>query len=138
MSRPQKYVHLHVTLLGTTRERASPAFFGLDEGAEVPGTILTTGYTARHNPGTAPARFQSITWHGETYPGSGEYVVKIFSMTYIKDKILRNLLGGEDPTWIVRKEWNSYPKLSVIASYAPVEPAKGLQYLASLEPWVST
>jgi prenylcysteine oxidase/farnesylcysteine lyase len=64
-------------------------------------------------------------------------VVKIFSRQYIKDKILHDLIG-EEPTWLLRKEWYSYPVLDTISSYAPVEPVKGVQYLAALEPWVST
>ncbi|EIW73268.1 hypothetical protein M231_03632 [Tremella mesenterica] len=132
----QKYVHLHVTLIGTTRRHASPEFFGLPSTTTIPSTILTTGHTSR-NDNTPPPLFQSITWHGETAPGSGEYVVKIFSLTYLKESILSELLG-EEPTWVLRKEWDSYPKLKVTATYAPVEPMRGLQYLAALEPWVST
>ena len=135
--RRQKYVHLHVTLLTTTQPHPLPSFFGLPDDTIIPTTILTTGLTSRSESAHPPPRFQSITWHGETFSGSGEYVVKIFSTTYVKDQILRNLIG-EEPTWLLRKEWSSYPELRPISTYAPVEPVKGLQYLAALEPWVST
>jgi hypothetical protein len=124
-------VHLHVTLLTTTRAAPQPAFFGLPEGASMPTTILTTGTGAR------PPAFQSITWHGETAPGSGEHVVKIFSRAAVPDATLRALLG-EEPGWLLRKEWDSYPVLAPTQSFAPVEPVRGVQYLAAMEPWVST
>lgn len=87
--------------------------------------------------GGPPPRFQSISWHGETIKGSGEYVVKVFSLTYLNDEFLEELIG-EKPSWVLRKEWDSYPKLRPIRTYAPVEPYKGFHYLAALEPWVST
>jgi len=126
-----------VTLFTTTRPHALPSFFGLADSATIPTTILTTGYTARTSAGVPPPRFQSVTWHGETAPGSGEYVVKIFSVTYVTDRFITELIG-EEPGWLLRKEWDSYPVLKPIASYAEVEPVKGVQYLAALEPWVST
>jgi len=130
------YVHLHVTLLTTTRSSPLPSFFHLPDSASVPNTILTTGLTSRQT-GKPPPRFQSITWHGETFLGSGEWVVKIFSLTRVNDRFIRALIG-EDPTWLLRKEWDSYPLLKPVASYAPVEPVKGVQYLAAQEEWVST
>jgi len=63
--------------------------------------------------------------------------VKIFSIMYLKDKILREVIG-EEPGWVLRKAWDSYPVLSPTASYPPMEPVKGMQYLAAMEPWVST
>ncbi|KAL7418891.1 hypothetical protein Q5752_006575 [Cryptotrichosporon argae] len=134
---PQKYVRLHVTLLATTARAPQPSFFRLANGAYVPTTILTTGRTARARTGMPPPRFQSITYHGETYVGSGEWVVKMFSLTRPTDRMLRAIFG-DDPTWVLRKEWDSYPKLTPTASYAPVEPVRGMQYLAAMEPWVST
>lgn len=132
-----QYVRLHVTLLTTTRPRPLPSFFGLPDNTVLPTTILTTAVTARSTRQTPPPRFQSISWHGETLPGSGEYVVKIFSLRYLKDKIIQDIIG-EEPTWLLRKEWDSYPVLKPVERYAPVEPIRGLQYLAALEPWVST
>lgn len=133
----QIYVHLYVTLLTTTRTYPAPSFFGLPDDTILPSMIHTSGLTSRTTAGHPPPRFQSISWLGETFPGSGEYVVKIFSLTYLKDKILREMIG-EEPGWLVRKQWDAYPVLAPIASYAPVEPVNGVQYLAALEPWIST
>jgi prenylcysteine oxidase/farnesylcysteine lyase len=47
-------------------------------------------------------------------------------------------LIGEEPSWLYRKEWDSYPRLGPISSFAPVEPMKGFHYLGAMEPWVST
>ncbi|ORY25191.1 Prenylcysteine lyase-domain-containing protein [Naematelia encephala] len=129
----QRYVRLHVTLFTTTRESPLPLFFGLPSTTSIPSTVLTVRPVA----GGPPPRFQSITWHGETGPGTGEHVVKIFSLTRFSDKLIRELIG-QDPTWLLRKEWDSYPSMTTVASYAPVEPLPGVQYLAALEPWVST
>ena len=64
-------------------------------------------------------------------------MVKIFSLTYLTDRFIHSIIG-EDPSWLFRKEWDSYPVLSPISAYAPVEPVAGVQYLAAQEPWVST
>lgn len=119
-----------MTLLATSRSSPDPAFFGLPPDTKVPNTILT--------PSTGlETEFNSITWHGETAPGSGEHTVKIFSMQELSDEFLERMLG-ETPTWILRKEWDSYPELAPISSYAPVEPMKGFHYLGAMEPYVST
>lgn len=81
--------------------------------------------------------FQFISWSGETYPGSGEWVVKIFSKSFLNDRILRSIVD-ETPGWVLRKEWDAYPVLQPLSHYPPVEPVKGVQYLAALEPWVSS
>lgn len=132
-----KYVRLHVTLLTTTRSTPLPSFFGLPDTAVVPSTVLTTSYTAHTKAATPPPKFQSITWHGETYQGSGEHVVKIFSLHYLNEEFLTDLIG-EEPGWLLRKEWDSYPELRPVSSFPPVEPVEGVQYLGALEPWVST
>lgn len=131
-----EYVKLHVTLATTARKTPNPLYFGLSEGTILPTTILTTSTTSRAN-GTPLPSVQSISWHGETYPGSSEYVVKIFSKEILSDDTL-TLILGEEATWVKRKEWYSYPALRPLTTYPPVEPLKGLQYLAALEPWVST
>lgn len=64
-------------------------------------------------------------------------MVKIFSLSYLKDKTLREIIG-EDPSWLLRKEWDSYPELRPVVSYPPVEPVEGIQYLGAMEPWIST
>ena len=135
--RHTQYVRLHVTLLITTKTRPLLAFFDLTGNTTIPDTILTSGITSRSQLGIPPPMFQSITWHGETFPGSGEYVVKILSLTYLKDTIIKAIIG-EEPGWVLRKEWDSYPVLEPISRYPPVEPIKGLQYLAAMEPWISS
>ena len=102
----------------------------------MPTTILTTSHSAKER-GVPLPPFQSITYHGETYPGSGEWVVKIFSLAPIDDYEL-NVIFGARPTWVRRKIFRSYPALRPTSSYPPVEPVKGLHYLAAMEPWVST
>ena len=57
-------------------------------------------------------------------------------MTYLNDEFLSDL-AGESPSWIYRKEWDSYPRMKPVLAYAPVEPYKGFQYLAAMEPWIS-
>lgn len=128
--RKQPYVHLHVTFLATSRPFPNPGFFNLPQDAKVPNTILTSS-------SSVDPRFQSITWHGETYPDSGEYTVKIFSMAPLDDSFIHRLIG-EEPSWLYRKVWDSYPELGPISSFAPVEPMKGFHYLGAMEPWVST
>ncbi|WVO14829.1 hypothetical protein L204_102468 [Cryptococcus depauperatus] len=134
------YVRLHVTYLATTRPHPSPSFFGLSEGSKLPSTILTSAHppvdpeSKRRLP---PPRFQSITWHGRTHSASDEYAVKVFSLTRLSDRFLREMLG-EDPTWVLRKEWDSYPQLLPNVNYAPVELTEGVEYLAGMERWVST
>jgi prenylcysteine oxidase/farnesylcysteine lyase len=103
----------------------------------MPTTILTTRATARATPGAPDPEFQSMTWHGETAAGSGEYVVKIFSLAPVTDAWVESAIG-EAPGWLLRKEWDSYPVLARTASFPPVEPIRGMQYLAALEPWIST
>lgn len=144
MRRHTRYARLHITLLATSRLTVHPSFFGLPNDTTIPQTILTSGLTARTRRDTSPDAdaypappFQSISWHGETLPGSGEYIVKIFSKTLLSDDFLRSLLD-EEPTWVLRKEWDAYPALSPLTTYPPVEPVSGVQYLAALEPWVST
>ncbi|OCF36073.1 prenylcysteine oxidase/farnesylcysteine lyase [Kwoniella heveanensis CBS 569] len=131
----QPYVHLHVTYLTTSQPHPQPSFFGLPEGSFIPNMIITA--SSPKGSAIPPARFQSISWHGETYPGSKEYAVKIFSLTRLNERFLLELLG-EEPSWLLRKEWDSYPKLRPINAYAPVQPMNGFHYLAAQEAWVST
>nr|XP_019048632.1 hypothetical protein I302_02404 [Kwoniella bestiolae CBS 10118]OCF27562.1 hypothetical protein I302_02404 [Kwoniella bestiolae CBS 10118] len=130
----QQYVRLHVTYLTTTKSRPQASLFGLNETDYVPRSIMTSALTSRKN-GTTPSNFESIAWHAET--PAGEYPVKVFSLARLTDQFINDLIG-ETPSWLVRKEWDAYPLLSPIGSYAPVEPIKGLHYLAAQEAWVST
>lgn len=58
-------------------------------------------------------------------------------MASLDDEFIHSLIG-EEPSWLYRKEWDSYPRLTPISSFAPVEPMKGFHYLGAMEPWVST
>ena len=55
----------------------------------------------------------------------------------LQDHFIRDMIG-EEPTWLLRKEWNAYPELRPRTEWAPVEPVQGVQYLAAMEPWIST
>lgn len=136
---PIPYVRLHVTYLTTTQKHPAPSFFGLPSESTIPTTILTSAHPPRspNAPSLPPPKFQSITWHGESFPGSNEYAVKIISLTRLSDRFLKGILGDE-PTWVKRKEWDSYPKMEPFAGYAPVKLTEGVEYLAGMERWVST
>ncbi|WWC85730.1 uncharacterized protein L201_000596 [Kwoniella dendrophila CBS 6074] len=140
---PTPYIRLQVTLFSTIKSRPEPSFFGLPEGSEVPSVIMTTGITSREKKGIPPPRFQSISWHNPiTISKDGtkaemEYIVKVFSLTRINDRFIKELIG-EKPNWLIRKEWDSYPKLKPIKTYPPTQPLKGFHYLAAQEPWIST
>ncbi|BEJ12051.1 hypothetical protein CspHIS471_0205110 [Cutaneotrichosporon sp. HIS471] len=133
----QQYVRLHVTMLATNAPHADPLYFFRGPDEAVPGMILTTGSTVRAKPGAARPEFQSISYHGETYDGSGEWIVKIFSKAELSNDLLADIFG-DNPTWVHRKVWDSYPVLHPTASFPPMQPMQGFHYLASLEPWVST
>lgn len=133
----QEYVELHVTLIATTAPTPYPAYFKLKPDVILPKTIITSGSAYRADPAAPRPEFQSISYHGETYEGSGEYIVKLFSLAPL-DEYTLTLIFGVEPTWIHRKVWKSYPALKPISAYAPVEPLPGFHYLAALEPWVST
>lgn len=127
-------------MFSTFLPHPAPSFFGANytNASTIPSTILTTAYTSRLTPGVPPPAFHSMSWLGETLDGSGEHVVKVFSRMPIADSFISEILGGEKPGWVHRKIWDSYPELSPIERYPPVEPTKGLHYLAAMEPWVST
>jgi prenylcysteine oxidase/farnesylcysteine lyase len=58
-------------------------------------------------------------------------------MAALDDQFIHELIG-EEPSWLYRKEWDSYPELGPISAFAPVQPMKGFHYLGAMEPWVST
>jgi prenylcysteine oxidase/farnesylcysteine lyase len=106
---PQPYVHLHVTLLTTTSVHPQGRFFGMDDDAAVPTTVITSAETSRNTGSTSPD-FQSITYHGRVAPDSDEWVVKIFSLERRSDEWLGEVFGKDNIGWVLRKEWDSYPK----------------------------
>lgn len=116
-------MHLHVTLLTTTAPRPLTSFFGVSHSTVIPTTILTTAasYRARPDDVLTPS-FQSLTYHGETTPGSGEWIVKIFSLQKRSDRWLHEAFGKDSIKWIHRKEWDSYPLCVSLLHIFPSSP----------------
>jgi prenylcysteine oxidase/farnesylcysteine lyase len=54
-------------------------------------------------------------------------------MAPLDDDFIHGLIG-EEPSWLYRKEWDSYPQLGPISSFAPVEPMKGFHHLGASPP----
>lgn len=115
----QPYIHLHVTLLTTTAATPNPVYFGYKPGSKVPTNIMTTLDGLRRG-GKAP-EFNSLTYHGqakfaknETHDrqGTGEWVVKIFSMQRISDEWLAAMFQNE-VGWVLRKEVRSSIELLI-------------------------
>jgi prenylcysteine oxidase / farnesylcysteine lyase len=107
---PQRYIHLHVTLLTTTAATPNPVYFGYKPGAKVPTTILTSFDGARR--GGKASEFNSVTYHGqakfarnETHDTqeTGEWVVKIFSLERVSDEWLAGVFQNQ-VGWVYRKE----------------------------------
>jgi len=67
-----------------------------------------------------------------------EWVVKIFSTERKDDEWLESVFGVGKVGWVLRKEWDSYPKLPPRIEFPPVQIDQGLWYVNSLEPWTST
>jgi len=138
---PQPYVHLHVTLLSTPSSSANPLYFGLSEGTGTPSMILTT-YEGARNGGVEP-EFNSLSYHnkvrradGTAREGKEEGLVKIFSKERIEDEWLKTMFG--EVGWVYRKEWDAYPVLSPTSTFPPIKLDKGLYYVNSFEPFIST
>jgi len=127
------YVHLHVTLLSTTSTNPNPAYFGLSSSSTVPRMMLTTNQGARD--GRTKPEFNSLSYHGVIK--DGEWAVKIFSENELSDEWLNAMFQGQ-VGWVVRKEWDAYPKLPPTSSYPPVKLDRGLYYVNSFEPFIST
>ncbi|PPQ71842.1 hypothetical protein CVT25_006360 [Psilocybe cyanescens] len=127
------YVHLHVTLLTTSSPFPNPAYFGLQPNSEIPRMMLTTYQGARA--GGRKPEFNSLSYHGEV--GNGEWVVKIFSEEEISDEWLTNMFQGQ-VGWVLRKTWDAYPKLPPTSSFPPIKLDRGLYYVNSFEPFIST
>ncbi|KAF8912946.1 hypothetical protein CPB84DRAFT_1841381 [Gymnopilus junonius] len=126
------YVHLHVTLLATTSPTLNPAYFGLPSSSSVPHMLLTTNQGTRE--GRTKPEFNSISYHGLVR--DNEWGVKIFSDHEISDEWLNTMFNGH-VGWVVRK-WNSYPKLPPTFKFPPVKLDRGLYYVNSFEPFIST
>jgi len=140
---PQPYIRLHVTLLTTTAETPNPVYFGYKLGSKAPTIVLTSYDGVRHG-GRAP-EFNSVSYLGrvksaknETHGGqsTGEWVVKIFSMEPISDEWLATMFQNQ-VGWVLRKEWDSYPRLPPTTKFPPVKLDDGLFYVNAFEPFIS-
>ncbi|KAI0764680.1 FAD/NAD(P)-binding domain-containing protein [Fomes fomentarius] len=142
----QAYVHLHVTLLTTTRPSANASYFNLPQGSAVPAMVLTTHNRARHGSGPEP-EFNSLSYLREVRTadlgewrndqGQKEWVVKIFSKRRITDAWLAAMFEGQ-VRWVLRKEWDAYPVLTPTTEFPPIELGEGLYYVNAFEPLIST
>ncbi|GAK66192.1 FAD/NAD(P)-binding domain-containing protein [Moesziomyces antarcticus] len=162
------FVHLHVTLLTTTRASPRPEYFGLGSQDVVPRTILTSDESVRRaqdkhkpvpepepeDPGTEPPslggklktpkhEFFSLNYlrsieRNLSSNKEKEYVVKIFSAAPVTDSMLDALFGRETLTWVRRHEWDSYPYLTPTERFPAVQIDEGLVYPNAMESLVST
>ncbi|KDN34630.1 hypothetical protein RSAG8_12292, partial [Rhizoctonia solani AG-8 WAC10335] len=132
---PVNYVHLHVTLLATTAKHPQGSyFFPTAPETIVPQTILTTAS------GPIEPEFNSLTYH-ERIEREGqppEYIVKIFSKSWVTGEWLERVFGAGNVGWIHRTEWDAYPRLPPTTTYPSVKPAVGLYYVNAFEPFIST
>ncbi|CAE6452792.1 unnamed protein product [Rhizoctonia solani] len=132
---PVNYVHLHVTLLATTAKHPQGSyFFPTAPETIIPQTILTTAS------GPIEPEFNSLTYH-ERIEREGqppEYIVKIFSKSWVTGEWLERVFGAGNVGWIHRTEWDAYPRLPPTTMYPSVKPAVGLYYVNAFEPFIST
>jgi len=147
------YVHLHVTLF-TSPYTLNPLFFHLHPSSKVPRTILTTP-----NPqGKSPDFYSISTLRTSLNPATAEqeFLYKIFSPEPMsRESMISILYSDEDDTtretisWILRKEWNSYPIEYPRVTFEDVflqdeegggegKGAGGLWYTSGIESFIST
>ncbi|KAK0567786.1 hypothetical protein OC861_002529 [Tilletia horrida] len=155
---PQKYVHLHVTILITSSPRPRSEAFGRGPQDKIPRTILTTGIGARRG-GKAPD-FNSLSYlrrlprlpkknsrqtadfrppliqaDADIQDDKGsDFLVKLFSPARLSDERLAELFGAGTVKWVYRKEWDAYPVLEPTSDFPPIVVDEGLYYLNALEP----
>lgn len=142
----QAYVHLHVTLLTTTRRSANASYFNLPQGSAVPAMVLTTYNGARRDGGDPEPEFNSLSYLREVRTadlgewrndqGQKEWVVKIFSKRRVSDAWLEAMFGDE-VRWVLRKEWDAYPVLTPTTEFPPIELGEGLYYVNAFEPYAA-
>ncbi|EST09280.1 Prenylcysteine lyase [Kalmanozyma brasiliensis GHG001] len=139
------FVHLHVTLLTTSRTSPRGSYFGMGENDAVPRTILTSSESVRRAKGDTSKKgprleFFSLTYlRSVTHPQDGgkEWVVKIFSPSAIPVSLLDSLFG-DSISWVQRHEWDSYPQLHPTDRFPHIEIDDNLYYSNALESLVST
>jgi len=132
----QPYIHLHVTLLSTTSPHPNPVYFGLAPADAVPTSVLTSSQGTR-NGGPEP-EFNSLSYlRSIEHGGQTEYIVKLFSKQRLSDEWLAKMFHDK-VGWLLRKEWDSYPKLPPTTTFPPLRVDKGFFYVNAFEPFIST
>ncbi|ODQ51587.1 FAD/NAD(P)-binding domain-containing protein [Saitoella complicata NRRL Y-17804] len=130
-----EYVRLHVTLVATTASALDPAFFGMDEKAEMPTMLLTTTGENGSEPG-----FNSISVV-RSLLSRNLHVWKIFSPSPPSHDFLSSIFGTSAQfPWIYRKEFDAYPKLRPRVEFARIElvEGEGMWFTNGMEGFVST
>lgn len=157
------YVKLHVTLFASPFQ-LSPEFLGLQPGANVPTTVLTTYADAADGTsgleGAGKTGFFSIsTLRSITNPTTGkeEYLYKIFSPTEVTPEFLSSLLGVKVPggftgaaavegegaavepvSWYYPHVFHSYPKALPRVTFQDPILGNGVYYTSGMEGFIST
>ncbi|KAK4443879.1 Prenylcysteine oxidase [Podospora aff. communis PSN243] len=152
------YVQLHVTIFASPF-RYSPAFFGLTDAKDVPGTILTTlGKDDGPASGAGKAGFFSISTLRKVFnpeTEQEEYLYKIFSPEKVTSDFLSRLFGVEVPdsfiltkkgddtlvspiSWYYPAVFHSYPQALPRVTFQDPIIGPGLYYTSGMESFIST
>lgn len=157
------YVKLHVTLFASPLA-IDPKFLGLEAGAKVPTTVLTTYAPAEDGSsgleGAGKTGFFSVsTLRAITNPKTGkeEILYKIFSPDVVTPSFLSSLLGVEIPatftgtsttkdaeeavepiSWYYPHVFDSYPKALPRVTFQDPIVGNGVYYTSGMESFIST
>ncbi|KAK4223121.1 putative prenylcysteine oxidase [Podospora fimiseda] len=155
------YVQLHVTIFASPFSY-SPAFFGLKDAKDLPGTILTTLAKGEdHNSGSdgaGKAGFFSISILRKTVNPKTlqpEYIYKIFSPEKVTPEFLSRLFGLKVPdgiidapeddkenvspiSWYYPHVFNSYPKALPRVTFQDPIVGPWLFYTSGMDSFIST
>lgn len=157
------YVKLHVTLFASPH-RLSSKYFGLDDNALTPDTVLTTlpkGVDLGSSRlGVGPAGFWSISLlRTVTAPNPNDkqqkqnFVYKIFSPERVTADFMAQLLGlntegtpngtvadipKDDISWFYEKIWNPYPFMYPRVTFQDPVIAPNVWYTSGIESFIST
>lgn len=149
------YVKLHVTLFASPHT-IDPAFLGLETGAKVPTTVLTTFAPTENgtsgDEGVGKTEFFSVsTLRSITNPKTGreEVLYKIFTPNVVTPEFLSSLLGAEVPasftggeeqavSWYYPHVFHSYPKAMPRVTFQDPIVGAGVYYTSGMESFIST
>ncbi|KAK3689385.1 Prenylcysteine lyase-domain-containing protein [Podospora appendiculata] len=155
------YVQLHVTIFASPF-KYSPAFFGLEDGEAVPGSVLTTlgkdDDPSSGAQGAGSAGFFSISnLRKVVNPDTKreEYLYKIFSPEKVTPEFLSGLFGVQVPdtfvdnageldsdivpiSWYYPHVFNSYPKALPRVTFQDPIVGPGVYYTSGMESFIST